>query len=169
MFLFYPKHYWKNRSVLFIWSIESQFVSYYFGFGLSFYFCFKESFFHLYAEIGNRGTSYLSSALEVNSSITSLDLSIIRVFIHFNQTFTTTTKLVAMGCHHCQRHWRLIHPSLNCSWNSLKTKGKWSTKHFVFYNDIREHGASFLAEALKVNSTLLTLDLTLFNSMHIIS
>ena len=72
------------------------------------------------------------------------------------------TRLAIQEQHHYQRHWRSIHPSLNWTfmwvyyWIWLSIIESHSS-----YNNIGSSGATSLSEALKVNSSLTQLGLTM--------
>ena len=73
------------------------------------------------------------------------------------------TRLVIQGHVHYQKHSRSIHPSLNWTWEWVYDLRLWL---FIIIshsmnNKIGSSGACSLSEALKVNSSLTQLDLTL--------
>ena len=72
-------------------------------------------------EIGDSGTTSLSSALKVNSSLTHLNLCVNLLMNMINWLLFNhipfVTILEIQEQHHYQKHWRLIHHSLNWTWN----------------------------------------------------
>ena len=70
--------------------------------------------------IGDSGATSLSEALNVNSSLTQLNLGLSLIldmidWLLFNH-IPFGTILDHQEQHHYQKHWRLIHPSLNWIW-----------------------------------------------------
>ena len=124
--------------------------------------------------IGDTGVSSLSSALEVNSTLTSLDLRMCFVWIVFSVfCFVISlvcyfdlwwTRLENQEYHHCQNHWRLIHLSLNWTWEwdccCCCCFHNWDWEfYWADRNNIGDSGLSSLSEGLKVNSSLTSLTL----------
>ena len=71
--------------------------------------------------IGDSGASSLSEALKVNSSLTQLNLGVSLLLNMINWLLFNHipfwTILEIQEQHHYLQHWRLIHHSLNWSWN----------------------------------------------------
>ena len=75
----------------------------------------------IYNCIGSSGATSLSEALKVNSSLTQLDLEASLLLNMFNWLYFIhipfKTILENQEQHHYQKYWRLIHHSLNWSWD----------------------------------------------------
>ena len=109
-FLVYHLH-WKSIHVSLIWILKLSFVVHY---------VFQLTFYSMGNDIGEDGATSLSEALEINSSFAQLDLAVSLLLNMFKYSLLNHipfgTRLEILEQHHYQRHWRLIHPSLNWTW-----------------------------------------------------
>ena len=99
--------------------------------------------------IGSSGATSLSVLLKVNSSLTQLDLSVSLLLNMINWLLLNhipfITVLENQEQHHYQKYWRLIHHSLNWTWEWVYYRiwlidYYWITFHFERYWRIREKG-----------------------------
>ncbi len=112
-------------------------------------------------KIGYSGATSLSEVLNVNSSLTQLELGLslllnIIKWLLFNH-IPYGTILEIQEQHHYQKYWRLIHHSLNWTCGSeFINEYDWLIiiQSHSFCNKIGESGLEVLADALESNITI---------------
>ena len=143
---------WFIRSNIIIRSIEGQFITHSIEPGIEFiiendHLSIIQS--HSFCNnIGSIGTTSLSETLKVNSSLTHLVLWIEFIIDYHDSLFLNhipfLTILEIQEQHHYQKHWRLIHLSLNWTWEwvyywTWLIDYYWISFHFITILEIQEH------------------------------